>query len=49
MKISEANASLVAELQSMRKDIGTLRCLLVVSISLSVIAGSIGGYTAAVP
>ena len=48
VKISEANASLVAELQSMRKDMGTLRWLLVASISLSVIAGSIGGYTAAV-
>ena len=48
VKISEANASLVGELKSMRKDMGTLRWLQVTAISLSVIAGTIGGYAAAI-
>ncbi|MEP3145485.1 hypothetical protein [Qipengyuania citrea] len=48
VKISEANASLVVELQSMRKDMGTLRWLLVASIALTAVAGTIGGYLAAV-
>lgn len=48
VKISEANASLVAELQSMRKDMSTLRWLLVASISITGVAGVIGGYVAAI-
>jgi hypothetical protein len=48
VKISEANASLVDELKSMRKDMATLRWLQVTAISLSVIAGTIGGYAAAI-
>ena len=48
VKITEANASLVTELQSMRKDMGTLRWLLAASIALTGIAGTIGGYLAAV-
>lgn len=48
VKISEANASLVGELKSMRKDMSTLRWLQVTAISLSVIAGTIGGYAAAI-